>query len=50
MERCAPGAAAPTLSALNPSAGEAPPIAAGVEAAKAPMCDDASVDGGAHVD
>jgi hypothetical protein len=50
MERCAPGAAAPALSALNPSGDEAPPIAVGAERAKAPMCEDAGVDGGAHVD
>lgn len=32
------------------SAGEAPPIVVGADGAKALMCGDAGVDGGAHVD
>jgi hypothetical protein len=32
------------------SAGEAPPIVVGADGAKAMMCGDAGVDGGAHVD
>jgi hypothetical protein len=34
----------------NPGAGEAPPIVVSTNGAKALMCGDAGVDGGAHVD